>query len=99
MIEPITVGIRDGFMVGLPVRVTEGLAVGVRVSEGLAVGVRVSEGLAVGVRVTFGMPVRVVVGLGVVVGVGVGALGAAKAPVVPPESSATDRTPAPSARP
>ena len=75
VIEPIAAGVRDGFMLGLPVRVTEGMAVGMPV------------------RVGVGMPVRVGEGVGVCV------LVAAKAPVVPPESSATDRTPAPSARP
>ncbi|MGW7523766.1 hypothetical protein [Streptomyces sp. NPDC054783] len=93
VIEPIMGRVRDGLMLGMPVRVMEGLVVGmpVRVMEGLVVGmpVRVIEGLVVG------MPVRVIEG----VGVGVGVLVAANAPVVPPENSATERTPAPSARP
>ena len=53
----------------------------------------------VGIGFGFIVAVRVGIGLLVVVTFGLGVLVAAKAPAVPPESSATDSTPAPRARP
>ncbi|GAA1038887.1 hypothetical protein GCM10009566_20730 [Streptomyces murinus] len=53
----------------------------------------------VGIGFGFIVAVRVGIGFLVVVTFGLGVLVAAKAPAVPPESSATDSTPAPRARP
>ncbi|WP_153534378.1 hypothetical protein [Streptomyces sp. RB17] len=92
---PIAGAVRGGLMVGVPVRVLVGVEVGVRDGLMVAMPLRVIVGEAVGEPVDVGVGEPVDVG----VGVGVGVLVWAKAPVVPPESNATVRTPVPSVRP